>query len=137
MKNILSLLITLGFIFSASAQTPPNMIGTWTSVVHYTIMGSGSHHQSNNAKDNEIYFDKKLVTMVIDRQEGINFAGTISSKDYKEVILGAIALDFQGGVLVDSDGTATFKIIDSNTMQNCYVQMAKPKVASCQEFKRQ
>ena len=137
MKNLLSLLIGLGFVISAWAQTPPNMIGTWTSIVSYTVMGSGSHHQSNSAKDNEIYFDKKLVTMVIDRQEGINFAGTISSKDYKEVILGAIALDYQGGVLVDSDGTATFKIIDANTMQNCYVQMAKPKVASCQEFKKQ
>ena len=137
MKNLLSLLIGLGFVISAWAQTPPNMIGTWTSIVSYTIMGSGSHHQSNSAKDNEIYFDKKLVTMVIDRQEGINFAGTISSKDYKEVILGAIALDYQGGVLVDSDGTATFKIVDANTMQNCYVQMAKPKVASCQEFKKQ
>ncbi len=137
MKTLLSLVISLGFVFSAWAQTPPNMIGTWTSMVSYTILGSGSHHQPNNAKDNEIYFDKKLVTMVIDRQEGINFAGTISSKDYKEVILGAISLDFQGGVLVDSDGTATFKIIDANTTQNCYVQMAKPKVASCQEFKKQ
>ena len=61
MKNLLSLLIGLGFVVSAWAQTPPNMIGTWTSIVSYTIMGSGSHHQSNSAKDNEIYFDKIFI----------------------------------------------------------------------------
>ena len=119
------------------AQSIPNMIGTWTGTFNATVMGSAAHHIVPNKKDKEIYFNKIPFNLDIDRQDGINFSGSLTSKNRKEVILGAIAPDFQGGVMVDEDGTHAFKIIDPTTIQNCYVQITKPKVAACWIGKKQ
>ena len=119
------------------AQTIPSMIGTWTGTFNATVMGSAAHHIVPNKKDKEIYFNKIPFTLDIDRQEGINFSGSLTSKNRKEVILGAITPDYQGGVMVDEDGTHAFKIIDPTTIQNCYVQISKPKVAACWIGKKQ
>ena len=132
-------LIVLGaflptFVF---AQSMPNMLGTWTGSFNATVMGSAAHHILPNKKDKEIYFNKVPFSLVIDRQDGVNFSGTISTKSHKEVILGAISPDLQTGVMVDDDGTHSFKIIDANTIQNCYVQVSNPKVAACWIGKKQ
>ena len=119
------------------AQNAPNLIGTWTGTFNATVMGAAAHHIVPNKKDKEIHFNKVPFTLVIDRQEGVNFSGSLASKNHKEVILGAIAPDLQGGVMVDDDGMHTFKIIDLTTIQNCYVQMSKPKVAACWIGKKQ
>lgn len=119
------------------AQNAPNMIGTWTGTFNAAVMGVAAHHIVPNKKDKEIHFNKVPFTLIIDRQEGVNFSGSLVSKNHKEVMLGAIALDLQGGVMVDDDGTHTFKIIDPTTIQNCYVQMSKPKVAACWMGKKQ
>jgi hypothetical protein len=120
------------------AQNAPNMIGTWTGTFTNTVMGTAAHHDLPNKKDTEIYFNKNIpFNLIIDRQEETSFSGTFSTPKHKEVILGAIAPDFQGGVMVDGDGTNAFKIIDANTIQNCYVQMTKPKVAGCWIAKKQ
>ena len=87
--------------------------------------------------DKEISFNKVPFSLAINRQDGMNFSGIISTSTHKEVILGAIAPDFQGGVMTDEDGTHTFKIIDSTTIQNCYVQISKPRVAACWIGKKQ
>ena len=115
----------------------PNMIGTWTGSFNATVMGTATHYILFNKKDKEIYFNKVPFTLVIDRQDGVNFSGTLSTESYKEVILGAISPDLQSGVMVDADGTDSFKIIDPNTIQNCYVQVSEPKVAACWTGKKQ
>ena len=119
------------------AQATPNMMGMWTATVTSTVMGSAMHHIIPNKKDNDIYFNKVELTMVIDRQEGLNFAGILSTKIHKEAILGALTPDLQGGVMADGDGAYTFKMVDPNTIQACYVQITRPKVASCWIGKRQ
>jgi hypothetical protein len=113
------------------------MMGTWTGTATSTVMGSAMHHNIPNKKDDDIYFNKNEYTLVIDRQESLNFAGTLSTKMHKEVVLGAIAPDLQGGVMVDGDGTHSFKIVDAATFHNCYVQIQKPKVADCWIGKKQ
>jgi hypothetical protein len=119
------------------AQGIPNMVGTWTGTFNATVMGSAAHHIIPGKADKEISFNKVPFSMAINRQEGMNFSGMLSTSSHKEVILGAIAPDFQGGVMTDEDGTHVFKIIDSNTIQNCYVQISKPKVAACWVGKKQ
>jgi hypothetical protein len=134
-KNLLAL---FGFIPAlALAQNAPNMIGTWTGTFNATVMGSAAHHINPKKSDAEITFNKVPFNLVISRQENLNFSGTLSTSAHKEVILGAITPDLQGGVMVDDDGTHTFKIIDSTTIQNCYVQLSKPKVAACWIGKKQ
>ena len=82
-----------------SAQNAPNMIGTWTGIFHAAIMGSGSHHLVPNKKDKDIHFNKIPFTLDIDRQDGVNFSGSLATKNRKEIIIGVIAPDFQGGVM--------------------------------------
>ena len=132
------LIALLGFFPAlVLAQNAPNMIGTWTGTFTNTVMGTAAHHVVPNKKDDEIYFNKNIpFNLVIDRQEQGSFSGTLSTAKHKEVILGAIAPDLHGGVMVDGDGTHSFKIIDANTIQNCYVQISKPKVAGCWIGKR-
>jgi hypothetical protein len=133
-----TLIVLVGFFPAlVLAQNAPNMIGTWTGTFNATVMGSAAHHVLPNKKDKEIYFNKIPFTLDIDRQDGINFSGSLATKNRKEVILGAITPDFQGGVMVDEDGTHSFKIIDPTTIQNCYVQISKPKVAACWIGKKQ
>jgi hypothetical protein len=113
------------------------MIGTWTGTFNATVMGSAAHHIIPNKSDKEITFNKVPFNLVINRQEDLNFSGIMSTSKHKEAILGAITPDHQGGVMVDDDGTHTFKIIDPTTIQTCYVQISKPKVAACWIGKKQ
>lgn len=132
------LIAVLGFVPAlVFAQSVPNMMGTWTGTFNATILGKSAHHIIPNKGDKEIHFNKVPFTLVINRQEDMNFSGTLSTSKHKEVILGAITPDLQGGVMVDEDGTHSFKIIDPNTIQNCYVQLAKSKVAACWIGKKQ
>jgi hypothetical protein len=117
------------------AQTVPNMIGTWKGTGNATVMGSYGHHVSGQR--NKVHVNHVPFTMIIDHQEGVNFWGIFSSKDFKEEIIAAISIDLQGGIMVDSDGIYNFKLPDSNTIQMCYAQLQKPKVAACQELKKQ
>jgi hypothetical protein len=132
------LIVLAGFLPAlVLAQNAPNMIGTWTATSNSAVIGSSAHHIVPNKGDKEIHFNKVPLSLVIDRQEGLNFSGSLSSPKHKEVIIGAIMPDFQGGVMTDEDGTHAFKIIDSTTIQNCYVQISKPRVASCWTAKKQ
>jgi hypothetical protein len=119
------------------AQTIPNMIGTWKGTFNATVMGSAAHHILPKKADDDITFNKVPFSLIIERQDDLNFYGTLSTSNHKEIILGAIAPDLQGGVMVDGDGTHNFKIIDSTTIQNCYVQLSKPKIAACWIGKKQ
>jgi len=136
--KFLKLVLLLGLLPAlAMAQNVPNMVGTWTANSNSAVIGSAAHHVAPNKADKEVRFEKIPLKLIIDRQEGLNFSGTLNSTMHREVIIGAIMPDFQGGVMTDDDGTHVFKIIDSNTIQNCYVQIAKPKVASCWIGKKQ
>ena len=138
LTNIVSAFCMLSFCMVATASDDVNLVGTWTGTFNATVMGASAHHIAPNKKDKEIYFIKVPFTLVIDRQEGINFSGSIAFKNNKEVILGAITPDFQGGVMVDEKGTYTFKFIDPTTIQNCYTRIEKKsKVASCWIGKKQ
>jgi hypothetical protein len=119
------------------AQATPNMMGTWTAASTSAVIGSAMHHIVPNKKDNDIFFNKLELTMVINRQEGLNFSGILSTKMHKEIIVGALTPDLQGGVMADDDGTYTFKMVDPNTIQACYVQITRPRVAGCWVGKKQ
>ena len=49
--------------------------------------------------------------------------------------------DMKSGVIVDSDGSATFKRINANVLDLCYVHLPsannKSSVALCSEYRRQ
>jgi hypothetical protein len=123
-----------GTVFS---QTIPNMMGTWKGMTNSTVMGVGAHHEVPNKKDKEIYVNRIPLTIVIDHQDGVNFWGSTISSKHKEQIIASLTPDFKEGIMVDSDGIRTFKIVNPTTIHTCYAQLEKPKVAGCFEMKKQ
>jgi hypothetical protein len=140
---IASILITPALVF---AQTTPNLLGTWKGVSNSAVSGSGLFHPTEAGKEKAVRFRSVEYVMVIDREEGRNFVGSIGSINskhptdvkHKEVILGAYAKDMKSGVMANETGSLTFKLADPKNLEICYTQVSsKPIVASCFEMTKQ
>ena len=142
------LLITIIGLLPAfvSAQSATNMLGTWKGVSNSAVSGSGLFHPTEAGKEKSVRFRNVEYVLVIDKEEGRNFVGSIgatnskSSTDvkHKEVVLGAYAKDLKSGIMVNESGSFAFKLIDPKNLEICYSQVsAKPRVASCYEMVKQ
>ena len=129
------------------AQGAPNLMGTWKGVSNSAVLGSGLFHPTEAGKEAAIRFRRVEYQLIIEREEGRNFAGYIGATDkahptnlqHKEVILGAYAKDMKSGVAVNESGRFTFQLIDAKTIEIFYTQVtanmpATPLVASCFEM---
>jgi hypothetical protein len=128
------------------AQAPSNMLGTWKGVSNSAVAASGLFHPTEAGKEKAVRFRNVEYVLVIDKEEGRNFVGSISATNakhptdvkHKEVILGAYAKDLKSGVMVNETGSFTFKLADATNLEVCYTQVSsKPKVASCFEMVKQ
>lgn len=132
------------FVF---AQTPSTyMLGTWKGVSNSAVSGSGLFHPTEASQEKAVRFRKVEYVLVIDKEEGRNFAGSIGATDSKhptdvkrkEVILGAYAKDMKSGLMVNETGSFTFKLTNSKNLEICYAQVAsQPQVAACYEMVKQ
>ena len=139
-----SLILISSVIFSTSAlaQNTNPIIGSWKGTSNSAVIGSGLHHPTNNHGKADVEFRKNDYTITIDKVDGRNFSGTVTSKNYKELIAGAFKKDFKSGVIVNENGSATFELTSSNAMDLCFTQatpkfIAIPNVASCFELQKQ
>ena len=130
----------------ACAQTPANMLGTWKGVSNSAVSSSGLFHPTEAGKEKSVRFRNVEYVLVIDREEGRNFVGSIGATnsrhptdlEHKEVILGSYAKDMKNGVMINETGSFTFKLADSKNLEVCYTQVSSnPKVASCFEMVKQ
>ena len=130
----------------AMAQTTSNMLGTWKGVSNSAVMGSGLFHPTEAGKEKAVRFRNVEYVMVIDREEGRNFVGSIGATNakhptdvkHKEAVVGAFAKDMKSGVMINETGSFTFKLADAKNLEVCYTQVSsKPKVASCFEMAKQ
>jgi len=132
------------------AQAAPNMLGTWKGVSNSAVYGSGLFHPTEAGKEKSIRFRNVEYMLVIDKEEGRNFAGLIgaaSSKHptnmkHKEMILGSYAKDMKSGVMVNEAGTFSFRLADPKNLEVCFSQVTPhavttPRVASCFEMSKQ
>jgi hypothetical protein len=142
MKKVLGLAV-LCMSLSAFAQSPPKMIGTWTGMSNSAVSGAGHFHPTEEGKEKAVRFRSVEYVMVIHREEGRNFVGSISATNNKhstdvkrkEALLGAYAKDMKSGVMVNETGSFTFELTDPKNLEICYTQVtASPKVASCFEL---
>ena len=143
----IKLLVATSFFIPAMvmAQSSPNMLGTWTGMSNSAVSGAGHFHPTEAGKEKAVRFRSVEYVMVIDKEEGRNFVGSIGatknkhSTDVKrkEVLMGAYAKDMKSGVMVNETGSFTFKLRDPKNLEICYTQViASPKVASCFELTR-
>ena len=115
------------------------MLGTWRGISNSAVLGAGLHHHSPETDRKAIRFRKVEYTLTIDRQEGRNFSGKITSAQHSEIVIGALAKDLKSGVMVNEHGTFNFSRADSNALELCFTQVhtsnsAIPQVASCFEM---
>ena len=147
-----SLFAALVLIFSPTsfAQTASPLMGTWKGISNSAVLGAGRFHPTEAAKEAAVRFRRVEYQIVIEKEEGRNFAGYIGATDkahptnvqHKEVILGAYAKDMKSGVAVNESGRFTFQLTDSKTLEICYTQVTAqatgvPLVASCFEMVKQ
>jgi len=146
MKKLYLFLICSLFSISVCAQASSNMLGTWMGMSNSAVSGSGLFHPTEAGKEKAVRFRSVEYVMVIDKEEGRNFVGSISATNKKhstdtkrkEVVLGAYAKDMKSGVMVNETGSFTFKLVDPKNIEICYTQVsAKPMVASCFELMKQ
>lgn len=130
----------------AMAQGSSNMLGTWKGISNSAVMGSGLFHPTEAGKEKATRFRNVAYVLVIDKEEGRNFVGSIGATNekhptdvkHKEVVVGAYAKDMKSGVMINETGTFTFKLADAKNLEVCYTQVSsKPKVASCFEMVKQ
>jgi hypothetical protein len=122
----------------AAEHTPADIRGTWVGLTNSAVYGSGQHHPGG--KESEVRFRRIEVTFTIDKQEGRNFAGTLSSPAHSEPVVGAFASDLKSGVMADPDGSYTFKLKRKDRMDVCYTGSGgdnnTAKVAACYEVRK-
>lgn len=84
MKTLLSLVLALGFSGNAFAQADTvatlTLVGDWFGTGNSAVFGTGKHHPAPKGKEREVRFTHPDMTFKVDRQEGRNFSGTVSSK---------------------------------------------------------
>ena len=141
MKAILRVLC-IGLSLSCTVvHAREDMIGTWQGISNSAVLGAGLHHHSPETDRKAIRFRKVDYTLTIDRQEGRNFSGRVTSAHHSEIVLGALAKDFKTGVMVNEHGTFNFSRADTNALELCFTQVQTsnstiPQVASCFEMTR-
>lgn len=102
----------------ALADNTSSMLGTWTGVSNVAVIGNApKHHEPGDGSG--VKFVKTDFTIVIEAQEGRNFSGHWKSDSNEENIAGALMNDMESGVIVDSDGSATFRHISANVLDLC------------------
>jgi hypothetical protein len=136
MKKVLIISAFITFSASVTAQSVPDVRGTWVGTSNAAVRGSARHHPGN-AMD-EISFNQKQFTWIFDRQEGRNFSGSTTSKHNTEPLIGAFAADLKSGVIANSDGRNDFTMVGNDQMNICYSHAnAQSVVVNCIDFKRQ
>jgi hypothetical protein len=142
MRTIATALIPLMMSTNALADDAFSMVGTWKGLSNTTVMGPAMHHEMGQNVD-QIKFVRTVFTLVVDVQEGQNFAGHLASAhDNKEVVLGALTADRESGVMIDNDGILRFKVQAANQLESCYAHAPESSnqhsgVAACIVFTRQ
>lgn len=129
-------LITSCFALGCSiAQASPEFIvGTWKGVSNVTVVGGESDHFATE-HDSGASFVKADFTLIIDKAEGQNFAGTVQSIHHEEPLVGAFRANMKTGVMADYDGTYDFEMLAPDRKEACYVHPIsftdKNTVAAC------
>lgn len=110
----------------ARAEEPVSLVGTW------------SGHRERAAKA-EGWRDGE-ATLVITEQKGLTFTGHLkranATGDIDEPLWGAFT---PGGRLIagaDEEGVYSFDLVDTNTLDYCYVEAGASPRAVCARLKR-
>lgn len=120
----------------ASAQSGPNLVGTWKGMAQAVQMGVNPYRAPPSSAP---VFSASAMefTITIVEQKDNRFTGKKTAGDRSETLIGAISPNNQGGVMLDDDGQYLFTIRDPNTLDVCYNHLnPSGKVVACYTWKR-
>jgi hypothetical protein len=120
----------------ASAQTPPDLVGSWRGKAEAVYVGPTPYRTANGTGPN--FGDAMDYNYIVKEQKGTRFTGELSGK-ITETIIGALRPpEFRSGIILDSDGVADFTIRDAKTMDVCYRHInLTSKVVACFTLEKQ
>jgi hypothetical protein len=129
----------LPLLFSAlpaTAQTIPDVRGTWKGESESIVRNGGNPHHPA-AQSNEPELRSVAFTLQVDKQEGRRFSGTFSSARSSEKVIAVISRN--GTIfLADDEGYTTGTLLAPNRMELCYLHVSSAaRVASCTELTKQ
>ena len=104
---------------SASAQTPPNLVGTWKGKAEAVFVGPTPYRVSEG---NGANFGGEIeYSYVVKEQKGARFSGDQSAGKVTETIIGTMRPpEFRSGIILDHDGESDFTLRNATTMDVCY-----------------
>ncbi len=103
---------------SVSAQTPPDLVGTWKGKAEAVIIGANPYRVAETPGPN--FGGPMEFTYVVKQQQGTRFSGELSAK-VSETVIGTLRPpEFRSGIMLDNDGEYDFTLRDAKTMDVCY-----------------
>jgi hypothetical protein len=120
----------------ALAETIPDMRGTWVGTSESIVTGTSGHHAAGGAKEAPL-LDNIPFTIVVTRQDGHRFWGTVASPRKKEVIVGVVGLDGKSVVARTSEGEIRGSLVDGDTLEHIYSAGEPVAVLAVNRMKRQ
>jgi hypothetical protein len=129
-------LILIALCHAAMAQQVPDLKGTWTPTEGAHIVDGQSRHAESGtapvAGDKALRAHTSDFVFRFDGQDGRTFWGSLSSAKVSERLIGAISVDGKRFVMADEDGTFDGTVIDSDTLDYCYVHAtATDRAVAC------
>jgi hypothetical protein len=132
---VLFVLAAMSFAAPAAAQDAwPDLVGKWVGKSRAIIMSPAGHYGSAGSGSEPRFVSADLVIEITKQDQG-RYIGTIVSAGHREEKFMVLSEDRKTLRSADSDGNSVGHMIDSNSFELCYAQMA-PTVASCALFKR-
>ncbi len=122
---------------SASAQTPPNIVGTWKGKAQAVFVGPTPYRVSEGTGPN--FGGEIEYSYVVKQQQGARFSGDQSAGKVTETIIGALRPpEFRSGIIIDHDGESDFTLRNATTMDVCYRHInLTSKVVACFTLEKQ
>lgn len=126
---------------AASAQSMPDLKGTWSGPFRTVIWGQNIHHPDPGGAATTPRVREIAYTIEIEGQDGALVWGkSWSSPDSKEPFAGTLRADGRTLLGSDTDGSLTATITGTDQMELCYTHTglgpSKSIVASCGALRR-
>lgn len=122
---------------SASAQTPPDLVGTWKGKAEAVFIGPTPYRVADQPGPN--FGGQIEYSYIVKQQQGARFAGEQTAGKVTETIIGTLRPpEFRSGIILDHDGESDFMLRDAKTMDVCYRHTnMTSKVVACFTLEKQ
>lgn len=122
---------------SASAQTPPNLVGTWKGKAEAVYIGPTPYRVAEGMGPN--FGGQIEYSYIVKQQQGARFAGEQTAGKVTETIIGALRPpEFRSGTILDHDGESDFTLRNATTMDVCYRHInLTSRVVACFTLEKQ